>query len=75
MIHENQVRRADLAEVHPEWVYPEVVEAFRITRRNVPSHTFIETETRKEPEGRRQHALAVRAFLGRCRKLRRPRDI
>ncbi len=48
MIHQNQVGRADLAEVHPERVHPEVVELFRIARGDVPRYSFIESELAKK---------------------------
>src|SRR6267378_7453702 len=75
MIHQNQVGRANLPEVYPERVHPEVVEPFRIARRDVSRHAFIESETRKEPEGRGQHPLAMYALLRGRGKLRRPRDV
>src|SRR6266850_3610894 len=75
VIHQNQVGRANLPEVHPERVHPEVVEPFRIARRDVPRYAFIESETRKEPEGRGQHPLAMQALLCGRGKLRRPRNV
>lgn len=51
MIHKNQIRRANLPEVHAEWVDPKMIELFRIARGDVPGDAFIETETREQPEG------------------------
>src|SRR6266436_2563622 len=75
VIHQNQVGRTDLPEVHPKWVHPEVVAPFRIARRDVSRHTFIKSKARKEPEGRGQHPLAMYALLRGRVKLRRPRDV
>src|ERR1700726_1485186 len=43
MVHQNQIRRADLAEVHPERVHPEMVQSFRIAGRDVTGYSFIES--------------------------------
>src|SRR2546425_9657548 len=51
MIHQDQVRDADLAEVHPERIHPEVIPAFWIAGGDVACHSFVEAEAGKEPEG------------------------
>ena len=48
MVHQNQVRRADLPEMHPERVHPEMVQPFRVASRDVAGHSFIKCETRKQ---------------------------
>src|SRR6516164_2960532 len=50
-IHEDQVRSADLTEMHAEWIHPEMIGLFRISCRNMPGHAFIETKLGKETEG------------------------
>src|SRR5260370_6540305 len=65
MVHQNQVRRADLPEMHPERVHPEMVQSFRIAGRDVASHSFIKCETRKQAKRGGEHALAMQALL--CR--------
>ena len=75
MIHQNQIGRANLAEVHAERIHPEMVELLRIARRDVPGNSFIESETRKEPKCGGQHPLAMQPFLCGGGKNWRPRDV
>src|SRR5258708_10367167 len=75
MIYQNQVGRSNLAEVHPEWVHPEVVESFRIACGDMPGHSFIESQTRKKTECGGQHAFAMQAFFGCGGKYRRPQNV
>src|SRR5450631_3700240 len=75
MVHQNQVRCADLTEMHPERIHPEMVWSFRIASRNVTGYSFIESETRKQAKCSGKHALAVQAFLGRRGKFRRLRNV
>jgi hypothetical protein len=48
MVHQNQVRRADLPEVHPERIHPKMVPSFRIACGDVPGYSFIKSKTRKQ---------------------------
>ena len=64
MVHKDQVRRADLAEMHPEWIYPEMVQSLWVAGRDVAGYSFIKFETRKEAKCGGQHAFAMQAFLG-----------
>src|SRR5580704_3792930 len=65
MVHQNQVRRADLPEVHPERVHPEMVQPFGVAGRDVAGYSFIKCETRKQAKCGGKHALAMQALLGR----------
>src|SRR5258708_1420524 len=68
MVHQNQVRGADLPEMHPERVHPEMVQPLRVASRDVAGHSFIKFETRKQAKGGGKHALAMQALLGRSGK-------
>src|SRR5579859_2758502 len=70
MVHQNQVRRADLPEMHPERVHPEMVQPFRVAGRDVAGHSFIKCKTRKQAKCGGEHALAMQALLGRGGKFR-----
>jgi hypothetical protein len=65
MIHQNQVRRVDLAEMHPKGVHPEMVQSFRIPGRDVTSYAFIESEARKQPKRSSKHTLTMQALFSR----------
>jgi hypothetical protein len=75
MIHQDQVGRADLAEMHPERIYPEMVEAFGVAGRDMAGYAFIKFETRKEAKCGGKHALAMQALLGRGGKFGRLRNV
>ncbi len=75
MIYQNQIRRANLAEVHPEWVHPEVVELLRIARGDMSRHSFIESEALKKTECGSKHLLAVQALFGGGGEHKRPRNV
>src|SRR5271163_3162812 len=75
VIHQNQVGRSYLAEVHPEGVYPEMVEPLGIARGDVSCHSFIESELRKKPERGSKHLLAMEALLRGVGKHRRSRHV
>ena len=62
-VHQDQVSDADMSEMHTEGIDPEMIRSFRISRGNVPGHTFIKTELGKETEGRGQAFFAVSSFL------------
>ena len=63
LVHQNQVRDADVTEMHTEGIDPEMFRSFRIARGNVPGHTFVKTELGKKTEGRGQALFAVSSFL------------
>src|SRR3989442_3694525 len=63
MIHQDQVRDADLAEVHPERIHPEVIPAFWIAGGDVACHSFVEAEAGKEPEGSGKPLFAMLSLL------------
>jgi hypothetical protein len=60
--------------MHAKWIHPEMIELFRISRRDVPGDAFVESEFREEPESGSQPLLAVFAFFGRRGELRRSGD-
>ena len=62
VVDENQVRDADVAEVHPEGVDPEVVEQFGVARRDVPGDAFGEAELAEDAQRAGESLLAVLAF-------------
>ena len=47
IVHQNQIRRADLAKVNAKGIYPEVIEALRVTGCDVAGDAFIKSEARK----------------------------
>jgi hypothetical protein len=51
IVHQDQVRDADLAEVHPKRIDPEMIQTLGVARGNVSRHSFIETEAREEAPG------------------------
>ena len=63
LVHQDQVRDADMTEMHTEGIDPEMIRSLRIARGNVPGHTFIKTELGKKTEGRGQAFFAVSSFL------------
>ncbi len=66
VVDQDEVGHRDVAEVHSEWVDPEVVQPFRITRGDVAGHPLVESELGEEPERGSQPLLAVELLhLGR----------
>src|SRR5580704_3976964 len=63
MIHENQVRGANLSEVHSEGIDPEMIGAFGIAGSDVSGYAFVESEARKKAEGSGEHLLAMPALF------------
>jgi hypothetical protein len=63
VVAEDEVRRLDLLEAHPERVDPEVVEALGVAGGDVAGDALVEPEPAEDPEGRRQPPLAVLALL------------
>src|SRR5580704_16844397 len=64
MVHQNQIRRADLAEVHPERIHPEMIQLFRVASGDVTGNSFIKSKTRKEAKRCGKHAFAMQTLLG-----------
>src|SRR5438874_2306202 len=71
MIHENEIRDANLAEMHPKRIDPEMFRPFRIAGRDVAGNAFIVSEFREQPERRSEPLLAMAPFLFRAGKLGR----
>src|SRR5215472_4182337 len=63
LVYQDQVRHADVSEMQAERIDPEMIQPLRISRRNVPRNTFIETELGKKAEGGGQTFFAIAAFL------------
>src|SRR5215470_415838 len=62
-IHQDQIRSADLPEMHAEWIDPKMIRPFRVTRGNVSGHALVETELGKETEGGGKTLFAVFPFF------------
>jgi len=60
---QSQIPDANLPEVHPERIDPEVVQALRIASGDVSGNAFVEPEAREEPKGGGQSLLAMPTFL------------
>ena len=75
MIYENQIRRANLPEVHAERVDPKMIELFGIACGDVSGDTFVESETREKPEGGGQHSFAVQSLFRRGGEHRRTKAL
>src|SRR6202041_2279948 len=58
MIHKNQIRSANLPEVHAERVDPKMIEFFGIAGGDMSRDAFIEPKTREKPEGSGEHSFA-----------------
>src|SRR5580692_834491 len=63
LVHQDQVRDADMTEMHTEGIDPEMIRSLRIARGNVPGYAFVETELGKKTEGRGQALFAVSSFF------------
>jgi len=74
MIYQNQVRGANPAEVQPERVHPEMIEAFGIACGDVASDAFVEAKFSEEAERSGEALFAVAAFFGRSSENGRARD-
>jgi hypothetical protein len=62
-IHHDQVRAADLAEVHAKWIHPETVRPLGIAHRDMTGHALAETESSEQPQCRGQAHFAMAALL------------
>src|SRR5215467_11424951 len=62
-VDQDQVRNADLTEIHSEGVDPEMVVLFGVARGNVPGDAFVEPELGEEAEGGGQPLLAVQSLF------------
>ena len=63
VVDQDQVRHADLLEVHPQRVDPEVVEPLRVAGGDVTRHPFVEPELPEQSEGGGEALLAVQALF------------
>ncbi len=63
MVHEDEVRRPDVAEVHAEGVHPEAVLALGVAGGDVAGHALVEPEPGEQPEAGGEALLAVLALL------------
>src|ERR1700730_11029649 len=75
VVHQNQIRRPNLAKRHAEGIDPEMIEVFGVAGGDMSGDAFIESEARKEAEGAREALLAVLAFLRDGRKCRRSGNV
>ena len=63
VVDADQVGDADVLEVHPERVDPEVVEVLGVAHGDVAGDALVEAELAEQPERRREPLLAVQALL------------
>src|ERR1700721_4366049 len=75
MIHKNQIRSANLPEVHAERVDPKMIEFFGIAGGDMSRDAFIEPKTREKPEGSGEHSLAVQSLFCRGGEHRRTKAL
>lgn len=61
-VDEQQVRHADLREMHAERIHPEMIGQLRIARGDVAREPGREAEAREQPERGREPLLAMAAF-------------
>jgi len=73
-VHQDQVGRADMPEMHTKGIDPEMIRSRRIACRNVSGHAFVETEFGKQAERSGQAFFAMLSFLVYGRELRNSRD-
>src|SRR4051794_37553469 len=74
IIHQDEVRDANMSEVKAEGVDPEVMRKLGIARGDVARDALAESEAGEEPEGPRQLLLTMAALLGEGLKYWRARD-
>src|SRR6202041_684944 len=58
MVHKNQIRSANLPEMHAERIDPEMIEFFGIAGGDMSRDAFVEPKTREKPEGSGEHSFA-----------------
>src|SRR5579864_7161702 len=63
MIDENQIRGANLSEMHAERVDPEVIPPLRITRGDMTRDALVKSEQREETKCRGQPLFPMAALL------------
>src|SRR3984957_16772254 len=66
MVHKNQIRSANLPEMHAERIDPEMIEFFGIAGGDMSRDAFVEPKTREKPEGSGQHSFAMQSLFCRC---------
>src|SRR6185437_3984472 len=64
VVDQNQVRGADLREVHAERVHPEPIGALRVAHGDMAGDAFAETEAAEQAEGAGEANFAMAALLG-----------
>src|ERR1700690_879988 len=75
IIHQHQIRNANLAVMHAERIHPEMIGKLRIARGDVAGDALIKSKFREKPERSRQTFFAMPALVGNTGELRRPRKI
>src|SRR5579859_851028 len=74
MIDEDEIRNANLAEMHTKRIHPEMIQPFGVARGDVPRHAFIESTAREQAERTRKFFFPVTPLLGEGGENRRPRN-
>jgi hypothetical protein len=64
VIYKNKIGSANLAEVHAEWIHPEMIEPLGIARGDVAGDAFIKAEAREEAKGGGEALFAMAALFG-----------
>ena len=64
VIDQDEVGNANLAEMHPKGVHPEMIEPLGIARGDVAGPAFVKAIAREEAEGRGEALLAVAPLFG-----------
>ena len=63
VVDEDQVLDADLFEVHPERVHPEMVEQLGVSGGDVTRHPFVESKMPEQAKGGGEALLAVPSLV------------
>ena len=73
IVDEDEVLDADVLEVHPERIDPEVVEQLRVSCRDVTGYALVESEVSEQAECGGKALLAVPALVVDALERREPR--
>ena len=75
VVHQNQVRSADLAKMHAEGIDPEMIEMFGVAGGDVAGNAFIEPEAGEQAKRASQALFAILPLLGHGSESRRDRKV
>src|SRR5689334_6005903 len=63
-IDQNEIRRANMSEVHAERIHPKARRELGVARGDMPGDAFVESESREESEGCREALFTMPPLLG-----------